>query len=139
MVDVRKVTNKLLEAMDEGILDERHLAECCLRAMSEDDVRAMAEAEELTYFDDPDDDEDDEDDEDEEDASAINFHVIGDVGMESETPLYETTDYVEALRWVTNYIKNGNFGGYKHIELGYYNEGTWEYMDFYSPEGEDHA
>lgn len=61
MVDVRKVTNKLLEAMDEGLLDERHLAECCLRAMSEDDVRAMADAEELTYFDDPDDEDEDED------------------------------------------------------------------------------
>ena len=47
MVDVRKVTNKLLEAMDEGLLDERHLVECCLRFMSEDDVRTMAEAEDL--------------------------------------------------------------------------------------------
>lgn len=51
MVDVRKVTNELLEAMDNGMLDARHLAECCLRAMSEDDVRDMAEAEELIFFD----------------------------------------------------------------------------------------
>ena len=47
---VRKMTNKLIEAMDEGVLDPRVLAEVCLQYMSEDDVADMAHVNDLTWF-----------------------------------------------------------------------------------------
>lgn len=43
----RKVTNTLLELMDDEVLDPRVVAECCLRYMSEDEVADMATAEGL--------------------------------------------------------------------------------------------
>lgn len=39
----RQVTCKLLEGVDEGIIDPKTLVEACLIWMSEDDVREMAE------------------------------------------------------------------------------------------------
>ena len=55
---VRKITCKLLEQADEGMLSWQTLAECALRYMSEDEVAEMARANELI--------EDEEDDEDED-------------------------------------------------------------------------
>lgn len=40
--NVRKYTNKILELMDDGILDPRTVAESCLSYMSEDMVKDMA-------------------------------------------------------------------------------------------------
>jgi len=54
---VRKTTNKILEMIDEGLLDPKDVALMALEWMSEDDVKAMAEANELF----------EEDEEDEED------------------------------------------------------------------------
>lgn len=54
---VRKYTNKLLEMVDEGLIDKDTLIVACLKWMSEDDVREMAKANELIL----------EDEEDEED------------------------------------------------------------------------
>jgi hypothetical protein len=53
----REVTNKILEMIDECGLNARDVALMCLKWMSEDDVAAMAEANELF----------EEDEEDEED------------------------------------------------------------------------
>ena len=54
----REITNKLLEMVDEGILDARTLALACLKYMSEDEVEDMAKANEFLE------DEEDEEDED---------------------------------------------------------------------------
>lgn len=43
----REITNKLLEMVDEGMLDARTLALACLKYMSEDDVKDMAQANEF--------------------------------------------------------------------------------------------
>jgi hypothetical protein len=56
----RKATNRVMEMMDEGLLDPRAVADACLCAMSEDDVALMAHNNELFQQ--------EEDDETEEDA-----------------------------------------------------------------------
>jgi hypothetical protein len=43
----REITNKLLEMVDEGMLDARTLALACLKYMSEDEVEDMARANEF--------------------------------------------------------------------------------------------
>jgi len=43
----RKVTNKLLELIDEGVLDPQMVIKACLCYMSEDDVADMAHTNEL--------------------------------------------------------------------------------------------
>lgn len=53
----REYTNKILEAVEEGILDKDMVIMACLKYMSEDDVKDMAHANE--FF--PDEDEDEED------------------------------------------------------------------------------
>ena len=122
---VREYTNKLRDALDEGLITADAVVDMALAYMSEDDVKDMCLANDFFV---------------EEEDGEENFYVIGDVGMDSETHLYESTDYAEALHWVTNYINDGTYGGYKHIELGYFNgNNDWIYLDFYSPEGEDHA
>jgi len=50
--DVRKMTNKLHEMMDEQMLDPRAVADAALKYMSEDDVADMARINELIYDDD---------------------------------------------------------------------------------------
>lgn len=51
---VRKYTNKLLEMVDEGLIDKDALIVACLKWMSEDDVREMAKANELILEDEKD-------------------------------------------------------------------------------------
>jgi len=55
----RKVTNQLLEMLDEGALDPRALAEACLAYMSEGEVADMAHDNELL----PDEDENEDEEE----------------------------------------------------------------------------
>lgn len=43
----RKVTNQLLDKVEEGTLDRDLLILCCLKYMSEDDVADMARCNEL--------------------------------------------------------------------------------------------
>lgn len=62
MSNVRKVTSRLFELMDEGALDPRKVAEACLTYMSEPDVADMAHTEGL--YEDEEDDEEPEADED---------------------------------------------------------------------------
>ena len=47
MSDGRRVTNRLVELMDEGMLSPEQLALMCLQYMSEDDVADMAQQNEL--------------------------------------------------------------------------------------------
>lgn len=54
---MRDATNKILEMIDEGLLNAKTVALACLKYMSEDDVKAMCEANEINL----------EDKEDEED------------------------------------------------------------------------
>lgn len=56
---VREATNKILEMVDEGLLNPRDVLLMALKWMSEDEVKSMAEANELFK-------EEDEDDKDEE-------------------------------------------------------------------------
>ena len=48
MKDSRRVTNRLIELMDEGMLSPEQLALMCLGYMSEDDVADMAQQNDLT-------------------------------------------------------------------------------------------
>ena len=43
----REATNKILEMVDEQVLDPKEVVLMCLKWMSEDDVKAMAAANEL--------------------------------------------------------------------------------------------
>ena len=61
MSNTRKITNKLLEMVEEGILDPQTVLEACLRYMPEDDVADMAHSNELIF-----------EEEDEEDQSRKN-------------------------------------------------------------------
>ena len=58
----RKFTNMILEAIEDGMLDRDTVIMACLKYMSEDDVKDMAEANE--FF--PEEDEEEEDEEEEE-------------------------------------------------------------------------
>ena len=57
MRSVRQVTNELIDLCEQGVLSWEMLALSCLRYMSEDDVRDMAESNELISVDDEDEDE----------------------------------------------------------------------------------
>ena len=59
---MRDTTNKILEMIDEGLLDAKAVAQMCLKYMSEDAVADMADANEI-FFDDEDVNEDFEEDE----------------------------------------------------------------------------
>ena len=58
MTDVRQATNRVLEMVEEGVLDKDTVIMSCLKYMSEDDVADMAQMNEFFY----DDEEEDEDD-----------------------------------------------------------------------------
>ena len=47
MVNVRQATDKILEMVEEGILDKDMVIMSCLKYMSEDDVKDMMEINEL--------------------------------------------------------------------------------------------
>ena len=61
-MQTRKMTNRILEAVEEGLLDRDTVIMACLKFMSEDDVAEMAHANE--FFLDEDEDEDQDEDED---------------------------------------------------------------------------
>ena len=63
MSDVRQATDKILEMVEEGILDKDMVIMSCLKYMSEDDVADMAHSNEFFI------NEEDEDEEDEWDRS----------------------------------------------------------------------
>jgi len=57
---MREATNKVLEMVEEGLLDRDQVIMACLKYMSEDEVADMARANE--FFDEEDEDEDDYED-----------------------------------------------------------------------------
>ena len=63
----RKNTNKLLELIEEGVLDPIQVLSAALSWHSDRDVGEMAEANEFILFEEEEEDEEEEDEEDEED------------------------------------------------------------------------
>ena len=59
MTDVRQATDRILEMVEEGLLDRDTVIMACLKYMSEDDVADMAQMNE--FFINEEEDEDDED------------------------------------------------------------------------------
>ena len=59
----RKFTNKLLEMVEEGLLDKDTVILACVKYMSEDDVADMMHANEFLY-------QEEEEDEDQQDEAA---------------------------------------------------------------------
>jgi hypothetical protein len=59
----REVTNRLLEMVEEGLLDRDAVIMACLKYMSEDDVADMARANEFLMDDDEESDDEESDDE----------------------------------------------------------------------------
>jgi len=59
MADVRQATNRVLEMVEEGVLDKDTVIMSCLKYMSEDDVADMAQMNEF-FYDDSEEDEDDD-------------------------------------------------------------------------------
>lgn len=57
----REWTNKILEALEEGILDKDTVILAALNALSEDEVKVMAKANEFFPYDDEEDEDDDYD------------------------------------------------------------------------------
>ena len=64
MVNVRQATDKILEMVEEGILDKDMVIMACLKYMSEDDVADMAHCNEFFL---------NEDDEEEDDWDGSNY------------------------------------------------------------------
>ena len=58
--DTRKVTNKIYDAVDQGILTWEQVAQGALQYMSEDDVAAMAHNEEFFLYEEEEEDEDED-------------------------------------------------------------------------------
>ena len=67
MADVRQATDRILEMVDEGVLDKDTVIMACLKYMSEDDVADMAQMNEFFY-----DDEESDDDNDSEEGEDDN-------------------------------------------------------------------
>ena len=75
---MRDVTNKILEMIDEGLLDARAVVQMCLKYMSEDAVADMAEANEIFF-------EDDEEDFEEEEPECPYVVFVGESCTEEES------------------------------------------------------
>lgn len=60
MKTTRKVTNQLLQLVEDGILDPQAVMEACLKYMSEDDVADMAHCNELILEEEEEEEEEDE-------------------------------------------------------------------------------
>ena len=65
----RKITNKLIEMMEEGALDPETLARACMAYMSESEVADMAHDNEFLT-----DEDEDEDEEDADDIEEVSFN-----------------------------------------------------------------
>lgn len=65
----RDYTNELLERVNQGLLTWEQIAQAALQYMSEDDVKDMAESNEL--IEDDDEEEEEEEDDDEEDCFEV--------------------------------------------------------------------
>jgi len=68
---MRDLTCKVLEAIDEGVLDAKAVAEACLGYMNEDDIREMLRQNDILVAVEPDDDWTDDDSDLEWEAAAF--------------------------------------------------------------------
>ena len=80
---MRSATNKILEMIDEGLLDARAVAQMCLKYMSEDAVADMAEANEIFF----EDEEDIEEDFDEDEEPECPYVVFAGESRSEENPM----------------------------------------------------
>ena len=71
----RAITNKILAAMDDGLLTPQQVAEAALRFLSEDDVAQMAHNEEFFS----------NEDQDDEDAAAVEYDDEDELADEFDT------------------------------------------------------
>lgn len=60
MHKTREVTNKILEAIEDGILNRDMVIMACLKYMSEDEVADMADANEFFFYEEEEEEEEDE-------------------------------------------------------------------------------
>jgi hypothetical protein len=60
MYKTRQATERVLQLVEDGLLDRDTVIMACLKYMSEDDVADMAQANEFFYDDESDDEDDDE-------------------------------------------------------------------------------
>src|SRR6056297_2943427 len=118
---VREVTNKVIEAIKDEVIDPEVIAMAALAYMSEDDVADMVGANDLQWVVGEDEDEDDEED------VESQFFVYGDYGLEDQTLLYETTLYSEATDFFKEYTRDPyDLGNYYTVEMGYFlDDGEW--------------
>jgi len=66
----REATCKLLEMVEEGVLDRDNVIMACVKYMSEDDVADMCHINDFFYDEDEHEDDEEEDDDDDDDATA---------------------------------------------------------------------
>lgn len=67
----REYTNKVLKAIEDGMLDRDLVIMACMKWMSEDSVKGMCEANEFFEY------EDEEDEEDDNGEDIDNFNWVG--------------------------------------------------------------
>jgi hypothetical protein len=73
---VREYTCRVLEALDEHILNKDMLIDMMLQWMSESDVKAMCEANDICLDDEEDEDEDEDEEEDEAESDLENPNSV---------------------------------------------------------------
>jgi hypothetical protein len=67
------------------------------------------------------------------------FFVIGDMGYQSETVLFESEGENQAVAFAEKYIRWGDFGGYQFLSVGEY-EANGDYVEVWAmdaPEDEE--
>lgn len=85
--ETRKITNRIYDAVDEGVLSWQQVAEGALSYMSEQDIAEMAHNEEFFLYEDELEDEDDEDEDDPDDDDHRG--TVGEVNdMDATRPDY---------------------------------------------------
>lgn len=56
----------------------------------------------------------------------MKFKVYGDYGYQSECELHESDSQNAAVRWLTEYVRQGDTGGYNILEVAYFaNDGEY--------------
>jgi hypothetical protein len=100
----RETTNKLLEMVDEGLLDARTLALACLKYMSEDEVEDMAHANEFL-----------EEEEEDEDHVPSSPYIIN-IGDALDN-LYPTVAYINEVSAIAAAAKKAETC--KYVEVVY--------------------
>lgn len=109
----REATNKLLEMVDEGLLDAKDLAGMCLKWLSEDDVEELAKANDLlvdeeNFFVDLAENEPEED-------THCPYVLFAGTSQGNENPMSAWPDSEPAIKAGEDCIK----AGYRYVEVVY--------------------